>query len=71
MNAIVGAVRGATSVSAFDRLAANFRAWRERRREIARITRELECYTDRELAELGFCRSDIPDIARGHVAMGE
>ena len=35
------------------------------RRRIAQHTRELESYTDRELAELGLDRSDIPAVARG------
>lgn len=35
------------------------------RREVARITHELSGYTDRELAELGLSRSDIPEVARG------
>ena len=28
------------------------------------VTRELSCYTDRELHDLGIDRADIPDIAR-------
>ena len=35
------------------------------RRRIARYTRELETYTNRELSELGLDRSDIPAVARG------
>ena len=35
------------------------------RRRIARYTRELEAYSNRELAELGLDRSDIPAVARG------
>jgi uncharacterized protein YjiS (DUF1127 family) len=42
-----------------------FREWNARRQEIARITRELESMSNRELAELGLCRSDIPAVARG------
>ena len=42
-----------------------FRAWNARRREIARITRELESMSNRELSELGLCRSDIAAVARG------
>lgn len=38
---------------------------RSQHREVARITHELSGYTDRELAELGLSRSDIPDVARG------
>ena len=43
-------------------------AWQDytaRRRERAQIIRELGAYTDRELAELGFYRQDIPAIANG------
>lgn len=36
-----------------------------RRQEVARITQELSSYNDRQLADLGFSRTDIPDIARG------
>jgi uncharacterized protein YjiS (DUF1127 family) len=35
------------------------------RQEIARITHELSICSDRQLADLGFSRSDIPDVARG------
>lgn len=38
---------------------------KSQRREAARITRELSGYTDRELAELGLGRGDIPDVAQG------
>jgi uncharacterized protein YjiS (DUF1127 family) len=41
------------------------RAWIARRREIARITRELQAHSDRQLNDLGLARSDIPDVARG------
>ena len=32
---------------------------------VARYTRELEAYTNRELSELGLDRADIPAVARG------
>ena len=35
------------------------------RQEVARVTRELSEYSDRQLADLGFSRADIPDVARG------
>ena len=35
------------------------------RQEIARVTHELSLCSDRQLADLGFSRSDIPDVARG------
>ena len=40
-------------------------AWRARRRQAARIAFELNCYSERELADLGLTRSDIPLVARG------
>ena len=39
-----------------------------RRQGIARVEHELSVCTDRQLADLGFSRSDIPDIARGRFA---
>jgi len=44
---------------------ARFLAWRERRRERARIARELLSYTDRELYDLGISRADIPAVING------
>ncbi len=44
------------------------REWQQaaaRRQEIARITHELSVCTDRQLADLGLSRGDIPDVARG------
>ena len=38
---------------------------KSRRQEIARVTHELSICTDRQLADLGFSRADIPDVARG------
>lgn len=35
------------------------------RQEIARITQELSSCSDRQLADLGFSRYDIADVARG------
>ncbi len=46
-------------------LKARLLAWRERRRERARIARELLSYTDRELFDLGISRADIPAILDG------
>jgi len=43
---------------------------RAQRREIARITRELQGYTDRQLGDLGLSRADIPDVARGMFRTG-
>lgn len=36
--------------------------WRNHRREC----RELGAFSDRELADLGISRSDIPEVVRGH-----
>ena len=38
---------------------------RSQRQEIARVTHELSLCSDRHLADLGFRRSDIPEVARG------
>ena len=38
--------------------------------EIARITRELQGYTDRQLTDLSLRRVDIPDVARGTFRAG-
>jgi uncharacterized protein YjiS (DUF1127 family) len=43
-------------------------AWQARRREVARVCRELESMSNRELGELGICRSDIRGVARGECA---
>lgn len=43
------------------RYAVQMTALRERRR----VARELETYSDEELAELGFSRLDIPAVAAG------
>ncbi|GAB0117508.1 DUF1127 domain-containing protein [Acidisoma sp. 7E03] len=43
------------------RYAAHMAVVRERRR----IARELETYSDEQLAELGFSRFDIPAVAAG------
>lgn len=43
---------------------------RARRQETARITRELQDYTDRQLGDLGLSRADIPDVARGMFRTG-
>ena len=38
---------------------------KSQRQEIARVTQELSICSDRQLADLGFRRSDIPEVARG------
>jgi uncharacterized protein YjiS (DUF1127 family) len=46
-------------------LRARYAAYMAVVNERRRITRELETYSDDELAELGFSRFDIPAIATG------
>ena len=40
------------------------------REQIFRITHELERCSDRDLADLGLSRADIPDVARGTYRRG-
>ena len=51
-------------------LTERYRRWADRRAQIARVSRELHSYTERQLADLGLCRSDIPDVARGTFRRG-
>jgi uncharacterized protein YjiS (DUF1127 family) len=44
----------------------SLRARAEQARQRRQIANELSMYSDRELQELGFSRSDIPSIAAGH-----
>lgn len=44
----------------FDHMKYRVRSWRRYRRAL----NELEIHTDRELADLGFMRCDLPRIAR-------
>jgi uncharacterized protein YjiS (DUF1127 family) len=44
---------------------AEFSAWRAKRAYRARIARELNTYTDRELFDLGIQRADFPAILNG------
>ncbi len=46
-------------------LAQSYRGFRARMAERARIRRELDSYTDRQLLDLGISRADIPAIAAG------
>ena len=61
LNSAAGLIAADRPVS----LKTRFLAWRERRRERARIARELATYTDRELLDLGISRTDIPAIING------
>lgn len=48
-----------------DQLVLNWRRARAQREEEFRITQELADCSNRQLADLGLCRSDIPDVAHG------
>jgi len=39
--------------------------WIAERRRLSRTIRELNAYSDRELADMGLTRNDIPLVARG------
>ncbi len=52
-------------VPALAQLRSTWNAYRAQRRQRDRIIRELNAYSDRELADLGFVRADIWDIANG------
>jgi uncharacterized protein YjiS (DUF1127 family) len=54
---------GATGETGFGR----FGAWLAERRRAARTKRELMAYSDRELADMGLTRADIPRVARGQL----
>jgi uncharacterized protein YjiS (DUF1127 family) len=51
-------------------LLGGLRAWRNERRRMAEITRELNSYSDAELNDLGLRRGDIADVARGRYSRG-
>jgi uncharacterized protein YjiS (DUF1127 family) len=46
------------------RFGSHWQRVRAQRRKIARITRELQGHTNRQLGNLGLSRADIPDVAR-------
>ena len=48
----------------FHRVIEGWRQRAVRRARAAQVRRELDAYTDRELADLGLSRSDIPGLAR-------
>jgi uncharacterized protein YjiS (DUF1127 family) len=57
-------LRGAaTHPSIFSNLAAGFKAWREQREAAAELSR----LSDRELADIGLTRQQIPAVIRGQV----
>ncbi len=47
-------------------IGERYRAHRSASIEQARIRRELESYTDRQLGDLGLSRLDIPAVAAGN-----
>ncbi len=64
-------VGGRASVGAMlQQLGMRWQRARAQNREISRITRELQSYTDRQLVDLGMSRADIPDVARGTFRVG-
>ena len=52
----------------FRNASTQFAAFRSRSAERARIRRELESYSDRQLSDLGLSRLDIPAVAAGQYA---
>lgn len=44
--------------------------WLGERRKVSQITRELGRYSDRDLADMGLTRGDIPAVARGAMPRG-
>ena len=57
----------AVSLQGFSLGFARVGAWIAERRKIARITRELNRYSVRDLADMGLTRGDIPAVARGRM----
>ena len=56
----------ASTAPASGPFARGFKRWAEDRAVRHRLERELQSHSDRDLAELGMSRSDIPDVIRGH-----
>lgn len=65
---ITAPASGAIS-TVFHRIIEGWRQQAVRRARADQVRRELNAYTDRELADLGLSRSDIPGIA--HAAYNE
>lgn len=51
-------------------LLLNWQRAKAHREEIFRITHELDICSDRDLADLGLCRSEIPAVANGTYRRG-
>jgi len=62
---VVSRTLWARLVSFIENVSDQFKEERRIRTERARIVNELNATTDRELAELGFSRADLPAIANG------
>ncbi|MEK0085206.1 DUF1127 domain-containing protein [Benzoatithermus flavus] len=45
-------------------LYRRFRCWLAAERAARQVLAELSCYTDRELADIGLSRGDVPALAR-------
>lgn len=56
--------------TALHHLASRWQRARAQRQEVTRVTRELQGCTDRQLADLGLSRADIPDVACGTFRAG-
>lgn len=64
-------VRGLAGIrTVLHNLGLRWQRSKAQRQEIARITRELQSSTDRQLGDLGLSRADIPDVARGMFRAG-
>ena len=60
----------AASGTVLQRLGMRWQRARAQQRDVDRITLELQGYSDRQLADLGMSRADIPDVARGTFRVG-
>ncbi len=60
-----GLAQDTGSVHGIRGLIAKVAKWREQRRTYNNVMFELEHMTDRDLADIGISRYDIPAIARG------
>ena len=74
MDAPYDITNGRTKPASFQFLSASWSsasarvaAWFAARREIAAVTWRLEGLGERDLADIGLTRADIPAVARGHL----
>ena len=61
--------RGAAALKLRE-LSLKWQRAKAEREQIFRITQELDRCSDRDLADLGLSRADIPDVARGTYRRG-